>query len=77
MSNLNEKPRFSNLTNMQRLETISMLITAAENGVTGLDLSNLAERYIWNAYQVREPMTGLAGLCFRAEQSAGAPPCAS
>lgn len=64
--------RFSNLTDMQRKETISMLTAAAENGCTGLDLSNVAERYIRNAYGVRgEPMTGLIGLCYKAEQQAG------
>ena len=70
--NINEKSKFSGLTNIQRAEAISMLTTAATNGITGLALSNIAERYIWNAYQVCEPITGLIGLCYRAEQAAKA-----
>lgn len=60
------------LSNMQRLETVSMLEVAASNGVTGLDLSSVADRYIWNAYKVRAPMTEVAGMCLEAERKAGA-----
>lgn len=62
---------YSNLSNMQRMETISMLTTAAENGCTGSNLHDVAERYIWNAYQLRDPMTSVIGMAFDAEQKAG------
>lgn len=68
---MNNKPRFSNLTDAQRAETISTLTAAARKAVTGLALSNMAERHILNSYGVHEPMTGLIGLCYRAEQNAG------
>jgi hypothetical protein len=59
------------LSNMQRLETISMLESAARNGLPSDALSSIADRYIWNAYRIHAPITEVAGMCFQAELKAG------
>lgn len=63
----------STLNTMQRKETISMLTTAAENGVTGMALMAVGDRYVWNAYGVRCTGGGteMAGMCYEAEKAAG------
>ncbi|MGH6628784.1 MAG: hypothetical protein ACREB3_03530 [Burkholderiales bacterium] len=61
----------SALSNMQRMETVSVLKTAAQNGLPSDTLQSIADRYIWNAYHIHAPITEVAGMCFEAEMKAG------
>lgn len=64
----------TNLTRMQRLETVSVLVTAARNGCVSADLPTVAGRYARNAYGVDVTAEELADMCQEAEQLAGEPP---
>ena len=62
--------RFKSLSKIERIETLSILATAIENGLREHELVTIAERYIYNAFGKRAGISELAGLAFEAERKA-------